>query len=117
LSCYERNWGTYNLIHKIMKSKTRPEWADDLVFVHTNLRLLSRTKADYYTDPKSMLWDVEGDCFVASFVTGVLEFATLSIDEPEFELAMMEEAERVTMMTWRSRKLSGMPEALVSSSR
>jgi hypothetical protein len=84
LSCYERNWGTYNLIHKIMKSKTRPEWADDLVFVHTNLRLLSRTKADYYTDPKSMLWDVEGDCFVASFVTGVLEFATLSIDEPEF---------------------------------
>ena len=39
-SCYERNWSTYSLIHKIMKSKLRPEWVDDLVFVHTNLRLL-----------------------------------------------------------------------------
>ncbi|GJM88600.1 hypothetical protein PR202_ga04679 [Eleusine coracana subsp. coracana] len=93
-SCYERNWSTYSLIHKIMKSKSRPVWASDLVFVHTNLRLRARTLDEYYTHSESWLWDVEKDCFVANLVAGVLEFATLSLDEPEFELAMMEEAER-----------------------
>ncbi|GJN14422.1 hypothetical protein PR202_gb01245 [Eleusine coracana subsp. coracana] len=93
-SCYERNWSTYSLIHKIMKSKSRPVWASDLVFVQTNLRLQARTLDEYYTHSESWLWDVEKDCFVANLVAGVLEFATLSLDEPEFELAMMEEAER-----------------------
>jgi hypothetical protein len=93
-SCYERNWAAYSLIHKIMANKRRPEWADDLVFVHTNLRLFSRTTDHYYTDPESKLWDVEGDCFESNVVAGVLEFATLSLDEPEFEREMMEEADR-----------------------
>jgi hypothetical protein len=86
-SCYERDWTTYSFIHKILKSKPRPEWADDLVFVHTNLRLLSRMSEYYLTDPQSKLWDVGGDDSFAS----ILESANFSLDEPEFELAMLED--------------------------
>ncbi|TVU19386.1 hypothetical protein EJB05_35531, partial [Eragrostis curvula] len=87
-SCYERNWSTYHLIKKIMKSKQRPEWADDLVAVHTNLRLLSRTSEYYLTDPDSRLWDVGGDSSI--FLASVVERANFSLDEPEFELEMLE---------------------------
>uniref|UniRef100_A0A0A9E2Y6 Uncharacterized protein n=1 Tax=Arundo donax TaxID=35708 RepID=A0A0A9E2Y6_ARUDO len=76
-----------------MKSKLRPKWADDLVFVHTNLQLLSRTLEYYLSDPESRLWDVGGDDSI--FLTSVLEFANFSLDEPELELAMLEDAGRV----------------------
>ncbi|KAL6619232.1 hypothetical protein ACP70R_034371 [Stipagrostis hirtigluma subsp. patula] len=88
-SCYERNWSTYSLICKIMKSKHRPKWANDLVFVHTNPRLLSRASEYYLTDPESRLWDVGGDDPI--FLANVLEYANFSLDEPEFELPMLED--------------------------
>ncbi|KAL6609967.1 hypothetical protein ACP70R_039936 [Stipagrostis hirtigluma subsp. patula] len=88
-SCYERNWSTYSLICKIMKSKHRPKWANDLVFVHTNPRLLSRASEYYLTDPESRLWDVGGDDPI--FLASVLEYANFSLDEPEFELPMLED--------------------------
>lgn len=42
-SCCERNWTTYKLIRAAMKIESRPKWVDDLVFVHTSLRLWTRT--------------------------------------------------------------------------
>lgn len=87
-SCYEKNWSTYRFIKKIMKSEQRPEWADDLVFVHTNLRLLARISEDYLMDPRSRMWDVGGDDSI--FVASIVERANFFLDEPEFELEMLE---------------------------
>ena len=41
-SCCERNWSTYNFIHFMKRNKLTPQRAKDLVYVHNNLRLLSR---------------------------------------------------------------------------
>ncbi|WVZ88415.1 hypothetical protein U9M48_034941 [Paspalum notatum var. saurae] len=59
-SCCERNWSTYSFIHSMKRNKLAPERAEDLVFVHNNLRLLSRKAEDYKTGPCRM-WDVGGD--------------------------------------------------------
>ena len=56
-SCCERNWNTYSLIHNIKRNKLATSRAEDLVFVHYNLRLLSRKKEKYINGP-SKYWDV-----------------------------------------------------------
>ncbi|GJN25599.1 hypothetical protein PR202_gb13445 [Eleusine coracana subsp. coracana] len=59
-SCCERNWSTYGFIHSLRRNKLTPERAEDLVYVHNNLRLLSRSTNDYLTGPSKM-WDVGAD--------------------------------------------------------
>lgn len=59
-SCCERNWSTYSFIHSIRRNKLHPKRAEDLVYVHTNLRLLSRKSEEYQTGP-SRMWDIGGD--------------------------------------------------------
>ena len=46
-SCSERNWSTYSQIHTIKRNKLTTGRAEDLVHVHSNLRLLSRRKEEY----------------------------------------------------------------------
>ena len=87
-SC-ERNWSTYNFIHSIQRNKLAPERAEDLVFIHNNLRLLSRKAEDYSTGPTRM-WDVGGDGFESLSGVGILEVADLSLDEPEMESVSFE---------------------------
>ncbi|PWA41324.1 HAT dimerization domain, Ribonuclease H-like domain protein [Artemisia annua] len=58
-SCGERNWSTYAFIHSLRKNKN-PN--DDV-----------------------KMWDVGGDAFDSMEDVGFLEFADLSLDEPEFE--------------------------------
>ncbi|KAJ1376644.1 Ribonuclease H-like superfamily [Sesbania bispinosa] len=41
-SCCEINWSTYSFIHSMKRNKMIPHGAEDLVFFHGNLRLLSR---------------------------------------------------------------------------
>ncbi|GKB33552.1 hAT dimerization domain, ribonuclease H-like domain protein [Tanacetum coccineum] len=79
-SCAERNWSTYAFIHSLRRNKLTTSRAQDLVFIHNNLRLLSRNPND---DEK--MWDVGGDAFDSMEDVGFLEFADLSLDEPEFE--------------------------------
>jgi len=43
----ERNWSTYSFIHSLKRNKMTPKRAKDLVFVHSNLRLLSRNSSKY----------------------------------------------------------------------
>ncbi|BFG40947.1 hypothetical protein CerSpe_272210 [Prunus speciosa] len=85
-SCCERNWSTYNFVHSFRRNKIAPQRAEDLVFVHNNLRLLSR-KMSVYTEGESKMWDVGGDGFDIMNLenAGVLEIANLSLDEPELE--------------------------------
>ncbi|KAF7823848.1 uncharacterized protein G2W53_021992 [Senna tora] len=84
-SCCERNWSTYSFIHSVRRNKMKPKRAEDLVYVHTNLRLLSRKSPQYKTGESSM-WDIAGDEFSPiDDEHGILEVANLSLDEPELE--------------------------------
>lgn len=81
-SCCERNWSTYNFIHSVKRNQLTPERAEDLVFVHNNLRLLSRRTQAYKTGATRM-WDVGGDGHESLTGVGILEIANLSLDEPD----------------------------------
>ncbi|GKF19543.1 hypothetical protein Tco_0068181 [Tanacetum coccineum] len=89
-SCCERNWSTYSFIHSLRRNKLSPKRAEDLVFIHNNLCLLSRS-TDQYNEEKTMMWDVGGDDFGTLEDTGFLEFASLSLDEPELERVFFSE--------------------------
>nr|CAD1832641.1 unnamed protein product [Ananas comosus var. bracteatus] len=83
-SCCERNWSTYSFIHSMKRNKITPQRAKDLVYVHTNLRLLSR-KAPEYIKGETKMWDVGGDSFDTFDSVGLLEIANLSLNEPDLE--------------------------------
>ncbi|XP_066327000.1 uncharacterized protein [Miscanthus floridulus] len=83
-SCCERNWSTYSFIHSVKRNALTPERAEDLVFVHSNLRHLSR-RTDAYKTGETRMWDVGGDSFDSLSGVGLLEVADLSIDEPELQ--------------------------------
>jgi hypothetical protein len=68
-----------------------PERAEDLVFVHSNIRLLARKAEDYKSGPSTM-WDVGGDAFESLSGVGILEVTDLSIEEPVMESMIFEEA-------------------------
>ncbi|XP_058005363.1 uncharacterized protein LOC110661199 [Hevea brasiliensis] len=78
------------------RNKLTPKRAEDLVFIHNNLRLLSRNSSQYY-DEKKKLWDVGGDQFGSMEDVGVLEFANLSLDEPELKSVLFDENETTSM--------------------
>uniref|UniRef100_A0A5B7AFB0 BED-type domain-containing protein n=1 Tax=Davidia involucrata TaxID=16924 RepID=A0A5B7AFB0_DAVIN len=83
-SCCERNWSTYSFVHSVRRNKMTPQCAEDLVFVHSNLRLLSR-RTPQYMQGETKMWDIAGDTFDSFEDVGVLEVANLSLDEPELE--------------------------------
>ncbi|XP_057990609.1 uncharacterized protein LOC110669437 [Hevea brasiliensis] len=72
------------------RNKLTPKRTENLVFIHNNLRLLSRNSSQYY-DEKTKLWDIGGDQFGSMEDVGVLEFANLSLDEPELESILFDE--------------------------
>ncbi|KAL4653424.1 hypothetical protein ACB092_01G302200 [Castanea dentata] len=86
-SCVERNWSTYKFIHSLKRNKMAPARADDLVYVHSNLQLLSRRNEEYIHTATKM-WDIGEDSWNKSDIhegAGILESATLTLDEPELE--------------------------------
>lgn len=96
-SCCERNWSTYSFINSMKRNKLTPERAEDLVFVHNNLRLLSRRSEAYKTGATRM-WDVGGDSFESLTGVGILEVAQLSIEEPELESVLFEDESSTVMI-------------------
>ncbi|XP_057418633.1 uncharacterized protein LOC130712831 [Lotus japonicus] len=85
-SCSERNWSTYSFIHYLKSYKMTPERAKDLVFVHSNLRLISRISPQYH-EGETKMWDIAGDVFESldEGGCGILKVANLSLDEQELE--------------------------------
>jgi hypothetical protein len=83
-SCCERNWSTYSFVHSLQRNALTPERAEDLVFVHSNLRHLSR-RTDAYKTGETRMWDVGGDSFDSLGGIGILEVADLSLNEPELQ--------------------------------
>ena len=64
-----------------------PARAEDLVYVHSNLRLLSRCNVEY-VNIVTKIWDIAGDSWNEGDIhggAGILENATLTLDEPELE--------------------------------
>ena len=45
--CAKRNWSTYKFIHSLKRNKMAHARAEDLVYVHSNLQLLSRRNEEY----------------------------------------------------------------------
>ncbi|CAM8990676.1 unnamed protein product [Rhodiola kirilowii] len=93
-SCSERNWSTYSFIHSLKRNKMNPKRAEDLVFIHNNLRLLSR-KNSQYLDEKTKMWDVGGSADVLGSLeeTDIHQFVDLSLDEPEMERVFFEDSQ------------------------
>lgn len=92
-SSTERNWSTCSFIYCLKRNKISPKRAKDLVFIYSNLRLLSR-KRDEYTEAKSQKWDTSGDSWDEPFrESGLLEIAFLSLDELELEVMLVENDE------------------------
>ena len=56
----EGNWSTYKFIHSLKRNKMVPTHAEDLVYVYSNLRLLSRCNEEYIHTATKM-WDIAGD--------------------------------------------------------
>ena len=64
-----------------------PACTEDLVYVHSNLRLLSRCNVEYVNTATKM-WDIARDFWNESDIhggVGILENAALTLDEPELE--------------------------------
>ncbi|KAE8685662.1 putative zinc transporter protein [Hibiscus syriacus] len=88
-SCCERNWSTYSFIHSLRRNKLNPSRAEDLVYIHYNLRLLSRSSSQYEDEKPDV--DVCGDAFDSLGDVGYLEFAELSLDESDLESQLISE--------------------------
>ncbi|CAL5411674.1 unnamed protein product [Camellia sinensis] len=86
-SCCERNWSTYSFIHSVRRNKMVPQRAEDLVFIHSNLRLLSR-RSSQYLQGETKMWDIAGDNFDSLDDIGMLGIANLSLDEPAMEAVL-----------------------------
>ena len=64
-----------------------PTCVEDLVYVHSNLQLLSRRNEEYVNTTIKM-WDIAGDSWNESDLhggAGILENTALTLDEPELE--------------------------------
>ncbi|XP_023929253.2 uncharacterized protein LOC112040599 [Quercus suber] len=90
-SCVERNWSIYKFIHSLKRNKMTLVRAEDLVYVYSNLRLLSRHNEEYVHTATKM-WDIAGDSWNESDIyggAGILENAALTLNEPELEAVVI----------------------------
>jgi hypothetical protein len=56
----ERTWSTYGFIHSVKRNRLGSQKAEDLVYVHSNIRLVSR-KGEEYTSGPHKEWDVDAE--------------------------------------------------------
>jgi len=75
----------------LKRNKITPKWAEDLVYVHSNLHLLSRNSSKYKED-ETKLWYIVGDDFSLDDNI-ILEIANVSLDELELEVIFFNEDE------------------------
>ncbi|KAL1126729.1 hypothetical protein V6Z11_A13G130800, partial [Gossypium hirsutum] len=67
-------------------NQINPQRAENLIFVHTKLRLLSRNTFHY--KGKNKMWKIGGDVFDSFEGAGVLEVASLYLDESDMEMVI-----------------------------
>ena len=73
------------------RNKSTPQRAEDLVYVHNNLRLLSR-RSPNYDEGEYKIWDIGGDGFDSIDMENaeIFEIANISLDEPELEAILFD---------------------------
>lgn len=76
-SSAERNWSTYSYIHNVKRNRLNSSRADKLVFIHSNIRLLSRFSESYTTGPYKK-WDVNPE-------SSYLEGSSSRLEEMQWE--------------------------------
>nr|GEU48587.1 hAT dimerization domain, ribonuclease H-like domain protein [Tanacetum cinerariifolium] len=76
-SSADRNWSTYSFIHSVKRNRLNPQRADKLVFVHSNIRLISRFPESYKEGP-SKKWDMNPE-------TTYLEGSALRMEDMQWE--------------------------------
>ncbi|XP_057872855.2 uncharacterized protein LOC131079003 [Cryptomeria japonica] len=81
-SSAERNWSTYSFIHSVKRNRLGAKKATDLVYVHSNLRLLSH-KDPGYSEGVTRNWDLAPEC--ADLDATVAQLCQVSIDEVVME--------------------------------
>jgi len=89
--CCERNWSIYSFIHSLKRNRITPKRTEDLVYVHSNLRILSRNSSKY-KEEETKLWDIAEYDFSLN-ENGILEISSLSPDELELEVVFLNEDE------------------------
>ncbi|GMI98610.1 hypothetical protein like AT5G33406 [Hibiscus trionum] len=57
-SSAERAWSTYGHVHSLKRNRLNSSRADKLVYIHTNLRLISRYTDGYKNGPYRK-WDID----------------------------------------------------------
>ena len=70
---FRSNWSTFRFIHSVKRNRLGSQKVEDLVYVHSNLRLVSH-KGEEYTSGSHKEWDVD-----AKIPDLELSFATLDI--------------------------------------
>jgi hypothetical protein len=73
-SSAERNWSTYGFIHFVKRNRLGLQKDEDLVYVHSNLCLVS-FKGDEYTSGPHKEWDVDAENLDLEFSLAALDIA------------------------------------------
>jgi hypothetical protein len=92
LLCEKLEHPDHNFIHSVKRNALTLARVENLVFVHSNLRHLSRRTESYKTGETKM-WDVRGDSFESLSGVEILEVANLSLDEPELQSVSFEDVD------------------------
>ena len=69
------------------RNKITPQRCDDLVFVHYNIRLLSR-RTPQYREGETKMWNISGDASNSIESAGVLVVANFSLDEADMKVVL-----------------------------
>jgi hypothetical protein len=87
-SSAKRCWSTYSFIHNVRRNRLNVQQAENLVYVHYNLRLLSHYYEDPIIDKANKMWDYNPE-------EDNLEDGALVLEE--LENALLDEDDRAEM--------------------
>ncbi|KAL6511649.1 hypothetical protein OROGR_021246 [Orobanche gracilis] len=82
-SSAERVWSTYSYIHNIKRNRLNSVRADKLVYIHSNIRLISRFTSSYNDGPYRK-WDIDAE-------TSYLDDSVARLDEIRWKEDGLEE--------------------------
>ena len=90
-SSAERNWSTYGFIHSVKRNRLGSQKVEDLVYVHSNLRLASCRGPEYSSGP-SREWDVD-----PKSADLVISLTALNIEEPRSGVGLASSTQQSTI--------------------
>ncbi|KAL2902390.1 Pantothenate synthetase [Bienertia sinuspersici] len=89
-SSAKRVWSTYSFIHSAKRNRSNFVRVDKLVFIHCNIRLISRFTSNYKEGPHRK-WDIHPK-------TSLTEFSSLRLEDIRCGEDLEEQANNTTMI-------------------